>query len=105
MRAVALSSIRSAMADQERSRFTLRLTPELEAAVNQSQRKHRRSKNAEILAALDWRYRPDRALDLAQALRPLLDALSEKQMAALLDIVETMAKGAKRKKKRPDRDG
>lgn len=78
-------------------RFNLRLTPELEALVVQSSKKNRRSKNAEILSAIEWRYQPDAALKLAEALRPLLATLSEEQIEMLLEVVNAMAAGIKKK--------
>lgn len=87
------------MADQENPRFNLRLTPELEALVNQASKKNRRSKNGEILTALEWRYRPKRALTIAEAIEPLLDKLSEEQMAQLVDIIRTMAAPAAKRRR------
>lgn len=88
------------MPDQERPRFNLRLTPELEALVIKSARKRRHSKNAEILNALEWRYRPDAALLLAEAMRPLLDTLTEEQRATLVELVLALARPqGKRKRK------
>lgn len=88
------------MRDQDRPRFNLRLTPELEALVVEQARKNRRSKNAEILKALEWRYRPDAAMRLAEAIRPLLDTLTEEQRATFVELVATMAKGAAGKKRK-----
>jgi hypothetical protein len=88
---VALSAISDSMPDLERPRFNLRLTPELEALVNESARKNRRSKNAEILTALEWRFQPDTAMQLAEAIRPMLDRLSEEQRATFVELVKTMA--------------
>jgi hypothetical protein len=88
------------MPDQERPRFNLRLTPELEALVIESARKGRRSKNAEILTALEWRYRPDAALRLAEAIRPLLDNLTEEQRATFVELVQAMAEGVKGKRRK-----
>lgn len=90
------------MAESDRPRFNLRLTDELEAAVNRSSKEHGRSKNAEILAALEQRYIPDPAADLAEAMRPLLARLTDEQRAALVEIVKAMAAGAPRK---PGRKG
>lgn len=93
MRPEALSAINGAMQDQ-RPRFNLRLTPELDTLVNRSSRTTGRSKNAVILDALDWRLNaehPDR--DLVDALRPLLENLTDDQRAALVAIVAAMAKG------------
>lgn len=88
------------MADSDRPRFNLRLTPELEALVHQSSRKNGRSKNAEILAALEWRYHRDPALEIAEAMRPLLDSLSEEQRGQLVEIVTDLARGAAKKRRR-----
>lgn len=81
----------------ERPRFNLRLTPELEALVIEASRKNRTSKNAEILTALEWRFQPDAALQLAEAMRPLIETLSEEQRASLVRLVTTMAAGRSRK--------
>jgi hypothetical protein len=88
------------MHDQERPRFQLRLTPELEALVIESAKKNRRSRNAEILTSLEWRYRPDAAMALAEAIRPLLDTLTAEQRATFVELVGAMAKGAAGKKRK-----
>jgi hypothetical protein len=75
----------------ERPRFNLRLTPELEALVIEASRRNGRSKNAEILTALEWRYKPDAALQVAEAMRPLLESLDEKQRATFVELVSAMA--------------
>lgn len=88
------------MPDPERPRFQLRLTPELEALVIESAKKKRRSRNAEILDALEWRYRPDAAMHLAEAIRPLMDRLTETQRATFIELVQAMADGAAGKRRR-----
>lgn len=92
MKIRALSFIRRGMAEIDRPRFNLRLTPELERLLAQSTRRTGRSKNAEILRALEWHLRPDPARQLAEAMKPLLDTLSADQLEALTNIVQTMAR-------------
>lgn len=84
----------------ERPRFNLRLTPELDALVIEASRKNRRSKNTEILTALEWRFQPDAALQLAEAMRPLIETLDEQQRSSLVQLVTTMAAGAAGKRRR-----
>jgi hypothetical protein len=99
MRAPPLSAISGAMAaESDRPRFNLRLTPDLEALVIQSSRRHGRSKNAEIVSALEWRYGDNPALELAEALKPLLEKLTDEQRAQLVEIVKAMAAGGKRRR-------
>lgn len=80
----------------DRSRFNLRLTEELDQLIHQASRRAGRSKNAIILDALEWRFQPDNAVvELAEALQPLVEVLSDEQRTALLDAVRTMARGGK----------
>jgi len=99
MRGFALSAISCAMAESENPRFNLRLTPELEAHMIQSSKKHGRSKNAEILAALEWRYSGNAALVLAEALEPLLENLTDEQRENLVEIIRAMASGKAARKR------
>jgi hypothetical protein len=89
------------MADHPR--FNLRLTPELDQLVIQSARTNRRSKNAEILAALDWRLKPTPALKIAEAIAPMLEKLSPAQLEQLVDIIRTMAPHRRRPSARAPR--
>jgi hypothetical protein len=88
------------MPDQERPRFQLRLTPELEALVIESAKKKRRSRNAEIVEALEWRFQPDAAMRLAEAIRPMLSTLTEEQQATFVELVQAMAVRTPGKRKR-----
>lgn len=64
----------------------------------EASRRNGRSKNAEILTALEWRFQPDHvALQLAEAMRPLIETLDEKQRASLVQLVTAMAAGAAKK--------
>ncbi|MDC9825649.1 Arc family DNA-binding protein [Devosia sp. ZB163] len=72
------------MPEHEQPRFNLRLTPELKADLARARKASGRSMNGEILARLSLTFEPDPAAQLAEALRPLLALLDERDRAEVV---------------------
>lgn len=99
----ALSAIRRGMPEPEQPRFNLKLTPELKAELARARRSSGRSMNGEILARLSLTFRPDLAMRLADAARPLLAEMSEadsnQAVEMIAGILQLAAKNKARKRR------